>query len=60
MSKVNLNFGDIEVKKSTFYKFKHPIGKVDILKIVISSKISCGENGLKYFTGYKDHDRMVE
>ena len=38
MSKPILNFNDIDVKKSTFHKFKYPtdINEVDSDKIVIS------------------------
>ena len=44
MSKANLNFNDIEVKKSAFHDCKYPIniGKSAIEKIVISSKILYG------------------
>lgn len=44
MSKVELNFGDIKVKKSAFQKPKNPVGtnKVDneqYNKILISNKV---------------------
>ena len=37
-------FGDIEVKKNAFHKSKHPIdiNEVNIGKVVISNKVSCG------------------
>ena len=41
MNTANLNFDDIEVEKTAFYKPKHPvnIGKVDIKKKLISNKV---------------------
>ena len=45
MSKTNLNFGNIEVKKS---KFKFP---VDINKVetkILPDKVSYGKKGFKY------------
>ena len=57
MSKVELNFGDIKVKKSAFQKPKNPVGtnKVDneqYNKILISNKVWYGKKGLKYFIGH--------
>ena len=55
MIKANLKFGDIEIEKSAFHKSKDliDIDKVDFEKTMISNKISYGEKGFKYFTGYK-------
>ena len=46
MRKANLNFNNIEVKKSAFHKI---IDKVDVEKIVNTNKNSYGKNGFKYF-----------
>lgn len=48
MSKGDLNFNNIEVKKSPFHNSKYliNINKVDIEKIVNTNKISYGKNGL--------------
>lgn len=53
-----LHFGDIEVKKSIFYKSKHPIdiGEVEIEKI-ISNKILYGK-GFKKFIGYTNDKKV--
>ena len=43
MSKTILNFDNIEIKKSTFHKYKDPvdINEVDIDKIVIFDSFVC-------------------
>ena len=58
MSKVNLNFGDIEVKKIAFHNSKYPanIEKKDIKKILMPIKVSFGKKGFEYFIGYKYGD----
>ena len=55
MSKANLSFGDIEVKKSTFNKTKHPIDidKVDIKTILTSDKISYAKKCFRNFIDIK-------
>ena len=56
MSKVKLNFDDIEVKKSAFQKPKNPVGtnKEDHeqYKILISNKVWHRKKGFKYFIGH--------
>ena len=51
MNKVISNFDDTEIKKSTFHKSTYPIDihEVDIDKIMISDKVSCGKKGFKFF-----------
>ena len=56
MKKTPIKFGDIEIKKQKFYRYKRPISikDIDIDKIVASNKVSFGKKGFKYFIGYKD------
>ena len=56
MKKTTIKFGDIEIKKQKFYRYKRPISikDIDINKIVASNKVSFGKKGFKYFIGYKD------
>ena len=58
MSKTNLNFGNIEVKKIAFHNSKYPINieKVDIKKILMSNRVSHGKKVFKYFIYYKYDD----
>lgn len=59
MSKANLNFDNIEIKKSAFHSSKYLINidKVNIEKKVITNKISYGKSGFKYCIDYNDDDR---
>ena len=54
MGKEILTFGDIEIKRNKFYRYKSPVPlrDVDIEKVLVSSKISPGENNYKYCIGY--------
>ena len=48
-------FGDIEIEKNKFYRYKSPIFEkkdVDIEKVLISKKVSFGEKNCNYFIGY--------
>ena len=56
IKKRTIQFGDIEIKKQKFYRYKRPISikDIDIDKIVASNKVSFGKKGFKYFIGYKD------
>ena len=54
MDKAIMKFGDIEIKKQTFYQHKRPIliNSIDTNKIVVSSKVSFGKkdfNRYAYF-----------
>ena len=49
-----MKFGDIEIKKQTFYQHKRPIliNSIDTNKIVVSNKVSFGKkdfNRYAYF-----------
>ena len=48
-------FGENGIIKSAFHKNKKPfkINKIDIERIVLSDKKSCGKNSSKYFIGYR-------
>ena len=54
MGKEILTFGDIEIEKKKFYRHKTPVPlrDVDIEKVLVSNKISFGEENYKYFIGY--------
>ena len=47
-----IKFGDIEIKKQIFHQSKKIFIKdIDINKIAVSSKVSFGKKGFKYFMG---------
>ena len=54
MDKEILTFGNIEIEKINFTVMRLLLflGDVDIEKILVSNKISFGENNYKYFIGY--------
>ena len=62
MGKEILTFLDIEIEKNKFYRHKTPIllRDVDIEKVLISNKVSCGEKNYKYFIGYLYNDHKVK
>ena len=53
-------FGAIAIDKCKCHYPKNPIytDEVDIGKILISNKVSFGKTGYKYFTGYKNNDKV--
>ena len=55
-----LLFGAIAIDKCKCHYPKNPIytDEVDIGKILISNKVSFGKTGYKYFTGYKNNDKV--
>ena len=61
MGKEILTFGDIEMDKKKFYRNKIPISlkDADIKKVLVSNKISFGENSYKYI-GYLYSDDKVK
>ena len=61
MGKEILMFWDIEIEKNKFYFHKTPIflKDVDIVKVLVSNKISFGEKNYKYFFGYLYNDHKV-
>ena len=50
-----IKFGDIEIEKQNYHKHEIPIPikNIDINKIAVSSEVSFGKKGFKYFIGYK-------
>ena len=52
MEKTIRKFGDIEIQKQKFYQLVS-IKNINIYKIIVSSKVSFGQKGFKYFIGYK-------
>ena len=55
MDKEMIKYGDTEVEKRRFYQHKRSISinNIDIIKIVISNKVSFCKTGFKYFIGYR-------
>ena len=62
MGKKMLTFGDIEVEKSKFYRNNTPIflKDVNIVKVLVSSKIYFGEKNYNYFIGYLYNNHKVK
>ena len=60
MVKETLRFGNIEIKKSIFHRYKSPIFKkdVDIEKVSVYNKISSSGKSYKYFIGYLQNDQV--
>ena len=60
MEKTIIKYGDIEIQKQKVLLDKGPISikNIDINKIVVSSKVSLGKKGFKYFVGYKDAKKI--
>ena len=48
MGKEMLTFWDIEIEKNKFYHYKSPVPlrDVDIDKVLVSNKISCGKKSI--------------
>ena len=45
-------------KNSTNIKYLFQKQNIDIDKVIVSNKVSFGENGFKYFIGYKDDNKI--
>ena len=60
MSKELLIFVDNGIDKCNFHhsKYRIDINNMDIDKILISNKVYFGKEGCKYFSGYKDDDKV--
>ena len=56
-----IKFGDIEIEKQNYHKHEIPIPikNIDINKIAVSSEVSFGKKGFKYFIGYK-HAKKID
>ena len=54
------NVDNIKIKKSAFHNSEYPAdpNQVDIIKILISDKVSFGKKAYKYFFGYKDEEKV--
>ena len=57
-----VTFGDIEIKKQKFQYYKNLFLKndVDITNIQVSSNVSSGQKGYKYFIGYTCDDCKIQ
>ena len=62
MDKEIITFGDIEIGKHEFYRYKSPIflEDVDINNILVSNKISSSEKSCEYFIGYLYDDYTIK
>ena len=62
MGKEILTFGDIEIKKTTFYRNRNPIflKDVEIEKELVCNKISFGEKNYNHVIGYLYNDNKVK
>ena len=58
--KAIIKFGDIEIKKQKLHQHKIPISikNIDVIKMVVSNKVSFGKEKFKYFIGYTDHKQI--
>ena len=56
MNKKIIKFHDTEIEEYEFHQYKRPIpiSDIDINRIVVSNKLPCSKQDLKYFIGYKD------
>ena len=52
--------GNIDVENSAFYEFKcsFDVNEINIDKIAISNKVLYGKKGFRYFSRYKDDDKV--
>ena len=57
-----LTFGDIEIEKYKFYRYKIHVSlrDIDFEKVLVSHKISFGKKDYKYFIGYFYNDHKVK
>ena len=62
MDKEIIIFGDIELEKHKFGRYKTPIflEDVDIKRVLLSNKISSGEKNYEYFIDYLHDDFKVK
>ena len=62
MGKEMITFGDIEIEKHKFHRYKSPIflEDRDVENASVSSKISAGEKSYKYFIGYLYDDNEIK
>ena len=63
MGKEILTFGDIEIEKNKFYRNITPVflKDVEVEKVVlVSNKLSFGENNYEYFIRYLHNDHKVK
>ena len=60
MDKKIMQFDNIEIEKYKFHQYKSPIliGNTDINKIVVPNMVSFGKKDFKYFSGYKDPEKI--
>ena len=62
MGKEILTFGDIEIEKHKFHRYKSPtfLEDVGIDNILVSNKVSLGEKNYKYFINYLCNDYKIK
>ena len=61
MSEKTLKFDNARVNEKEFHKSKQPIhlDLVDVDQIVVSDKFKHGDDGFKYFIGYKEIVKLL-
>ena len=61
MDKKNIKFDDTEIEEYEFHQYKRPIpiSDIDINRIVVSNKLPCSKQNLKYFIGCKDDKEII-
>ena len=61
MDKKIIKFDDTEIEEYEFHQYKRPIpiNDTDINRIVVSSKLPCSKQNLKYFIGCKDDKEIM-
>ena len=62
MGKENLTFGDIEIGRDKFYRYKNPIflENISIENVLVSNQVSSGEKNYAYFIGYLRDDYEIK
>ena len=63
MGKEIIRFGDTEIEKRKFYRYKNSSffkENLDIDKILITNKISSGGKNYNYVIGYMNHDYKIK
>ena len=60
MNKKIIKFDGAEIEEYEFHQYENPvsINNIDINKIVVSNMSTFGEQGFKYFIGYKDNKEI--
>ena len=60
MERAVIKFGDTDTRKQKLHQYKRPIllNNIDVNKIAVSKKVSCGKKGFKYFISSKSSKKI--